>query len=139
MNRKIAIDNVKSGGSTLVVFSENDCVSCSKRGVLPLLELYESGKDFSEYQAVDKVIGKAAAFMYILLRIRSVYGVTVSKSAVALLEKHGIDIEYEILADRIKNRTNTGFCPMESAVMDVVEEDEAYRVIKETMEILKRS
>ena len=56
MNRKIAIDNVKSGGSTLVVFSENDCVSCSKRGVSPLLELYESGKDFSEYQAVDKVI-----------------------------------------------------------------------------------
>jgi predicted transcriptional regulator len=50
-----------------------------------------------------------------------------------------VDYTYGELVEKILNRTKDGFCPMESAVLDVNEPNEAYCKIKETLSKIKRN
>ena len=58
---------LSDGSYTCVLCKGKDTVSSSFRGVKPLLDLLDSGKDFSGYSAADKVVGRATAFLYCLL------------------------------------------------------------------------
>lgn len=86
----------------------------------------------TDFCAADKVIGKGAAFLYVLLGIKQVYATVISESAKHVLEKNGIALEYDTLVDRIMNRTRTGFCPIETAVVEIEDANEALMVIKAT-------
>ncbi len=50
---------------------------------------------------------------------------------IAVLAKGGIDVTYDTLADRIHNRTNTGFCPMEEAVWDIEDLQEGLQAVRD--------
>ena len=54
---------------TCVICHGEDVITDRRRGVRPLLELLESGKDLHGYSAADRVVGKAAAFLYCLLGV----------------------------------------------------------------------
>ena len=101
---------------TCVLCRGDDTVTDSRRGVKPLLELLESGRTFAGYSAADKVVGKAAAFLYCLLGVTALHAGVISQPALAVLENAGITVRYDTLVPAIRNRTNTGFCPMETAV-----------------------
>ncbi len=102
-----------SGGDFTCVLCDGDRILTSdERGVKPLLLWLKSGADFSRFSAADKVVGKAAAFLYVLLGIRSVYAPVMSRPAYSVLCKNGVVAEYDILADAIFNRDKSGFCPM---------------------------
>lgn len=118
MQESAAVALLKNEGYTLLLYNETEKITERARGVAPLLSLLDGEKDCASFSAVDKVVGKAAAFLYILLGIRRVFALTVSESALALLWEHGIAVGYEVCVPRIKNREGTGFCPMESAVLD---------------------
>lgn len=123
---------------TLLNGSDFTCVLCKgeavlnsrERGVKPLLQWLGSGSDLSGFCAADKIAGKAAALLYVKLGVSAVYAQVMSKSALAVFEKHGIHAEYGTLADTIVNRFNTGICPMEQAVSDISDPDEAVAAIK---------
>jgi hypothetical protein len=104
---------------TCVICRGEDTVTDRRRGVRPLLELLESGKSFADYSAADKVVGKAAAFLYCLLGIRALYAGVLSEPARDVLASAGIHVEYGSLVPAIRNRTGDGFCPMESAVWEL--------------------
>ena len=53
-----------------------------------------------------------------------------------LVEGAGIEVSYGECVTAIRNRTDTGFCPMESAVLDVKEPEEAYSVLEKRIERL---
>ncbi len=125
-----AINELKKGKNTIVLVSNNDIFKSSERGVAPLLRLVQSEKNYSSYSAADKVIGKAAAFLYIILDIKKVHGNIISKLAANIFDKYNVEYTYNILVENIKNRTNTGFCPMESAVKDLLNPQEAVEAIK---------
>ena len=131
-----AVALLKKEGYTLILYNESEYRTERARGVAPLLSLLDSGEDASSFCAVDKVVGKAAAFLYILLGIRRIYALTVSESARALLEEHKIIVGYETCVDRIKNRDGTGFCPMESAVLFESDLSLAIDCIRKTRERL---
>ncbi len=107
------------------------------RGVRPLLDLLATGEDFRDFSAADKVVGKATAFLYVLLGVRAVYARTVSRSAAAVLGRYGITLEYGTMVEAIANRDRTGFCPMESAVRDIDDPREAHRAVLETLKKLQ--
>ena len=106
--------------------TENTCVLCGdqviitdkRRGVRPLLDLVESNTQVAGFAAADKVVGKAAAFLYCLLKIDCLFAKVISQPALAILDKYQIPVEYETLVPSIRNRSNTGPCPMEYAVWD---------------------
>ena len=121
---------LKSGEYTLVLFDGKTLLTDTKRGVKPLLDLLDRETDLSRFSAADKVVGKAAAFLYVLLNVREVYADVISTPALSVLEEHKIPVVYGILTDKIKNRAGTGFCPMETAVLDEDNPENALRKIR---------
>ena len=132
-----AVALLKKEGYTLILYNESEYRVERARGVAPLLSLLDNGEDASSFCAVDKVVGKAAAFLYILLGIRRISALTVSESARALLEEHKIIVGYETCVDRIKNRDGTGFCPMESAVISESDPSAALSAIRSALHALR--
>ena len=45
---------------------------------------------------------------------------------------------YDILVDRIHNRTNTGFCPMEEAVWEIEDLQEGLQAVRDKVAQLAR-
>lgn len=130
--KQLLIDN----GYTCVLAKDSQTVCSTKRGVKPLLELLESGKDYSGFAAADKIVGKAAAFLYVLLDIKKLYAGTISKHALAVLTDHNIETSYDMLVESIRNRTDTGDCPMETAVLEATDPQTAYKEIRKKLEEL---
>lgn len=109
----------------------------TERGVAPLLKLLEENKNLVGFSAADKVIGKAAAFLYVLLNVESLYAKVISKHALEVLNIHNIPIKYDEVVDAIRNRDNTGFCPMETAVLKVSEPKEAHKLVVKRLKELR--
>ena len=125
-------------GATCVLCRGDSVISDTRRGIRPLLELLDSGKDFSDYSAADKVVGKAAAHIYCLLGIRQLYARTVSQPALDLLTENGVDIRWDNTVPAIQNRTQTGLCPMESAVWTISDHNKAVQALRFTLaELIK--
>lgn len=125
------------GGYTLVLCDGKDVVPSADRGVKPLLQLLESGKCYNGYFACDKVVGSAAAYLYVLLGIREVYALTLSENARAVFEKYAIAFYYETLVPNIINRKGDGLCPMEQATLSASSPEDALRRIKNKLRQLQ--
>jgi len=123
---------------TCAVCGEGVEYTSTMRGVQPLLEPYEEGKSFEGCAAADKVIGKAAACLYVLLKVDKVYAGIISKPAKEIFEKNGIKLEYDMLVELIENRDRTGLCPMETAVIDVTDPKDAPALIRKALENLRK-
>ena len=93
------------------------------------MQWLKEGVDMQGAYVADKVVGKAAAYLYVLLGVRKVYAAVISRPALDVLERYNIGIVYDMLVPAIRNRTDTGFCPMETAVLDIDDANEAYRVL----------
>lgn len=127
---------LEQGNCTCVLCRDGSTVTDSRRGVRPLLELLESETDFHGYSAADKVVGKAAAFLYCLLGVKALYAGVISQPALSVLEDAGITVRYGTFVPAIRNRTGDGFCPMETAVWDLTDPALAPDAIRETLQNL---
>ncbi len=125
-----AKEGLFSGEYTCVIRKDEDVRVSKRRGVKPLVEWIDNGENFDGYSAADKVIGKATAFLYVLLGVKSTYAGVVSKSALETLQEYRIETEYGTLVDNIINRSGDGICPFEAAVLDVKTPQAAYEIIK---------
>ena len=129
---------LEKNGYTCVIKCGETIYTSIERGVRPLLQLLDSGTDCTGFSAADKVVGKAAAFLYCLLRVRAVYAAVISKSALKVLSEQGIEVLYDDLVDAIRNRAGTGFCPMETAVLAESDPKKALERIRVRLEELRR-
>ena len=127
---KKAIDILNSGQYTCVLCKDNEIHISTERGVKPLLEWLESGIDLKGFSAADKVVGKAAAFLYVLLGVKEVYAHVMSESAIYTLSRNGIFPQCDISVKNIINRAGTGNCPMEEAVGELSAPSDALTAIK---------
>lgn len=128
-----AARRLHEGDVTCALCGGEDMVTDTRRGVAPLLALLDSGRDYSGYAAADKVVGKAAAFLYVRLGVRAVYAPVMSAPAQAVLTAHGVDVSCEGLVQAIRNRTGDGFCPMEQAVWDIDDPVEAETAVRQKL------
>lgn len=124
-------------GYTCVLCRGEEIFADRRRGVKPLLELLETGKDFSGFAAADKVVGKAAAHLYCLLGVKTIHAGVISQRAWRVLEENGVAISFDKEVPAIQNRTQTGLCPMESAVWDIPDHKDAHAAILRTLENLQ--
>lgn len=123
-------------GSYTCVFCRGDTLlTDNRRGILPLLDLLRSGQDLRDFSAADKVVGKAAAFLYWLMGIKALYAGVISTPALAVLKE--IPVEFAAEVPAIANRSRTGFCPMETAVWDIDDPEKALPAIERTLAQLK--
>ena len=106
------------------------------RGVKPLLKWLDDGVDLKDFSAADKVVGKAAALLYVLLGVSCVYAPVMSIGAQEVFDEHKTAFICDKTVDAIINRQGDGFCPMETAVKDISSPETAISVIKEKLKTL---
>ena len=132
----LAFNILNEGSYTCVLRRGDITLTDDRRGIRPLLELLESGQDMSGFSAADRVVGKAAAFLYCLLGVRSVYAKVISTPALQVLQSCGIDTYYDTQVNAIRNRAGDGFCPMETAVWNLNDPEKAPDAIREALKKL---
>ncbi len=132
-NLEKAVQMLRSRGLTCAFVKGEKVYISKERGVRPLLECYHGNAMEQGFSAADKVVGKAAAFLYVLLGAKEICADVVSRPALDTLHKYDIYVNYGVLADAIRNRTDTGFCPMETAVRDISDPAEALGAIEKTL------
>lgn len=131
-----AVETLSNSNVTCAVCKGEILLMSDKRGVAPLLGWLESGVDFSGASAADKVVGNAAAYLYVLMKVTAVYATVISEPALATLKKYKISVTYDKLVKAIVNRTKDGYCPMETAVSSASNPNEALVLIKEKLNCL---
>ncbi len=135
-NLERAVKLLKTGNYTLTAVNDEMELTFMQRGVKPLLGLLENKQSLNGFSAADKVIGKAAAFLYVMLNPDEIYAGVISRAALHVLTENHIHVQYDILTEAIRNRTNTGFCPMETAVRNTIHPDEAIIQIYDSLKKL---
>lgn len=128
---QIAKNNL--AGHTICLCKGGKCLYSDRRGIAPLMGFLAQGVDLKGYCVADKVVGRAAAFLFVKCGICEAFAETLSKSAKAVLEAHGIAVTYSVLTEKIINRAGTDICPMEKAVLSTDNAEEAYALLKEKM------
>ena len=132
---------IKSGKASCVVIQDGTIVyRADGRGVSPLLNLYRNNPEkLQNAYVVDKIIGKAAAAILILGGAKSAYGEVMSAAALQYLRSKGIKIGFGRCVDVITSRSGTGICPIERAILDIDDPEEAVVAIIERLKSLQQS
>lgn len=116
---------------TIVIYKNDASVYTSNdRGVAPLMKLLKEDKSqLQDSMIADKVIGKAAALLMALAKVKEVYTPTISAPALQVFNNHNIEIYYDKVVERIVNRKGDGLCPMETLCLNIENPEEAFLVI----------
>ncbi len=121
---------------TCILCKEGIVYKSHSRGVRPLVEFLDSGTDLRGFSCADKVVGRAAAFVYCLLGIAAVHAQVMSRDAQTILTGCSIACTCDRLVDSIRNRQGTGPCPMETATRLATTPSQALEAIRQTLEKL---
>lgn len=118
---------------TCVLLNNKEIIFSSEEdGVKPLVKyLYSSGIPKPNTILIDKIIGYAIANVVIFCKINTVYTNIISKPALALLNKYGVNTNYLHLVDNILRRDKSDICPMEKKLLTATTPDEAVEFLKQ--------
>lgn len=129
-------------GHSLVLKTDTDEILVfDGRGISDLMQMLQSPLNILEGSILaDKVVGKAAAALMILGKVKAVYADTISEQALQLFNSTAqeIDVAYHNEVEYIINRTKTGWCPMELACKDVKTPQECLARIKVKLQELQQ-
>lgn len=130
MDLKRARALLSEGGYTCVLCRGDAVHTATARGVRPLVDWLDSGLDLRGFSAADKVVGRATAFLYVLLGVRAVHAPVMSTPAREALEANGITALCDREVPGIINRRGDGQCPFEEAVLGITDPMEALSAIR---------
>lgn len=134
----IAKSLLKKSVTCALVKDGTTYVSC-KRGIAPMLGFIEDGINLSGFSVADRIVGKAAAMLFVKAGVTEVYAEVLSEAGKIYLEAHGIAVSYGKLTKEIINRSNSGICPMESAVLEIDDYEIGYITLKNKVAELKKA
>ena len=133
-----AKQHLTEGGYTCVLCRGDRVHTATARGVRPLLDWLDSGLDLEGFSAADKVVGRATAFLYVLLGVREVHALVMSTPAREALEANGIAATCDREVPGIINRRGDGPCPFEEAVLGITDPREALTAIRKKQLLLRQ-
>ena len=124
------------GGYTCVLCQADSIHTATARGVRPLLDWLDSGLDLTGFSAADKVVGRATAFLYVLLGVQKVHALVMSTPAKEALLANGITASCDREVPGIINRRGDGPCPFEDAVLQITDPKDALTAIRKKQLLL---
>ena len=122
---------LKEGNHACVLCLDDMTFTSDANGIKPLNWWLRDGCRFEGFSAADRVVGKAAAYLYVLLGVKEVYAEVLSETAVPVLERYGIAYSFGKKVKYIVNRTGDDLCPMEKIALKHEEPEKAYEALKE--------
>lgn len=135
----IAAQQLKPEVSLVFVRQGELILQCQGIGIRPLLEQLENTALLPLMDGSvlgDRVVGKAAALLALRGGVVGVYSPLMSRPAEELLRMHGIPVAYRRMVTHILNRTGDGTCPMEQAVENLWDPEQAPGVLRHRLEEL---
>lgn len=140
MNNDISIAKkiLTENNYTCVLYNNGAQYYSKERGVKPLIEFLESGKDYGGFCAADKTVGAGAAHLYVLLGVKAVWANIISEGVRKILDENDISVYFEKEVPFIINRSGDGLCPIESAVKGIEDSRQALETIKQTLKCLAK-
>ena len=126
-----AKEMLSEGRYTCVLCLDDMTFTGTADGIKPLNWWLRDGCRFVGFSAADRVVGRAAAFLYVLLGVKEIYAGVLSESALDVLDRYGIKWSYGSMAKNILNRTGDDLCPMEKIALEHDDPDMAYIALKE--------
>jgi len=96
-----------------------------------MLDWLIEGNALAGFSAADKIVGKAAALLFVHAGIANVYGEVMSEAGLAVLKRHNIPCTYGTLTPYIINRRGDGICPMEETVLQIDDPKQALAALLE--------
>ena len=132
-----AIKQIQNNKAAALIIKNNQIIAqATGKGILPILKLHDN-QVLKGGSLIDKVIGRAAAFIAIDGNVQTVYGEMMSEDALQLLKNHKIPATYGKLVPQILNRDKSGLCPMEQTVLGIQSPDEALKLLRKKLKELK--
>ncbi len=122
---------------TCVLCRGDETLTSSKPGISPMLDFIGSGKNLVGFSAADKVVGKAAALLFVLSGIVEVWADVMSDGAAAVLDAHKIKYDFAARTTHIENRRGDDICPMEKTVAEIDDPREAHAALVAKLEELR--
>ena len=130
---------LKKDGYTCVLCRGDAVYTATARGVRPLVDWLDSELELNGFSAADKVVGRATAFLYVLLGVRKVHALVMSTPAKNALEENGITALCDREVPGIINRRGDGPCPFEEAVLGISDPNEARNAIRRKQILLRQA
>ncbi len=127
-----------TGDITCVLVKGENIYTSTKTGIAPMLNLIKDGVNLEGYSAADKIVGKAAAMLFVKAGVKDVFAEVISSDAISYLKKHKIEFSYNEATPYIINRKKTGNCPMEEAVKNTDDFNEGYEILVRKATPVKR-
>lgn len=122
---------------TLVIDTGTTVYYSREPGLYRLLSFAES-KAFLGSYAADRIVGKAAAMIYILLGFNAVYAEIISTDARSLFDKYHIAYQFGKTVDHIISHNGRDICPLEKALNDIYDPKAAPAILRETLASLTK-
>ncbi len=128
------IDEMKSllnKDDIVCVLSKGDVLLTSNlKGVRPWIKwLRECPDVLQDAVVVDKVVGKAAAMLMAVAKIKRLYTPMISENALQFLSDTSIDFSYDKTVPFIVNNERNGMCPMEQTVVHIEDPHQGYQAL----------
>lgn len=105
------------------------------RGILPLyLALTEQPQALRGASAADRVVGKSAAVLFCLGKVKEIHSQVLSLPALDYLRENGVAAGCDRQVERILNRRGDGGCPVEALAMKAKSPEELLVLVREFLE-----
>lgn len=129
---------IVTGKSNCIIVTSDDVFRFSLPGVKTLLTLLKEDPSLLKDSVVfDKIVGKGAAALLILGKVKKVYAELISDNAIALLNKHAMNFSYGERVPFIQNKSQTGLCPIESLAITSDDPSEIHLRIRDFISSVK--
>lgn len=128
-----------SGQYTCVLCKEDVTLTSTLTGIQPMVHYLQKQTNLQGFSAADKIVGKAAAMLFVLAGVKAVYAAVMSIDAIAILEQNNISASCAVQTKQILNRKGTSICPMEQAVQCIQAPEAAYAAIQTTLQQLQHT
>ena len=121
---------------TCVLVKGEEVYTSDAHGVRALLGWLREDKDLKGFSSADRIVGKAAALLYVKMGISVIHACTISEAAETVLEANGVCFVYDRRVPKILNRDGSDMCPMEKAVKDTDDPGRAPDLLTEAIKAM---
>lgn len=128
-----------SGNYSCVISNNGTVRTFTRRGVNDLYDIYLNEPELlAGADIADKVVGKGAASLMVLGKIKNLYADVISEPARQMLSDNGISLTFREVVPYIINRDKSGMCPLETKTRNSKSATEAFPLIKDFVENLRK-
>jgi len=122
---------IEKGLSLVIVKNKKVIFETKKQGVNGLLEAIEKlNQELDGASVADKIVGVAAAMLFVYSGVSSVFALTISEGGIRMLKDNNIAYMFEKKVPNIMNRSKTDVCPFEKLAIASETAEEAYVKLK---------